>query len=256
MNGIKDVGTEAAILRQTLSRFARLGSSAFGIMPVGATQMEESVRLITAIFGLAGLLLGAISMPAAATPVEPPPPPDDVTVIDQQGGLITFSGPLGRLYAEVGTDYFIAAGGLVTDVCSGLPPETVGVSRQVGDGTWHSKIPNGGVERDLYVYLKDPGLDVGGYLTSVCSSIATGGPAPTPYATGTAVQRAAQRNLDSPYWTYTGPQPPGTYRNGVRGTAVTEDGLELRVLTAVYYEVLDDGSLDVFYERTVVQPVG
>lgn len=29
-----------------------------------------------------------------------------------------------------------------------------------------------------------------------------------------------------------------------------------RVLTGVYYDVLDDGSLDIYYGRTVVQPVG
>lgn len=211
-------------------------------------------RIISKLLIGAAAVLVLLATPAVAKPVEPPPPPDNVTILDQQGSRVVFTGPLGRIYASVGSDYFI---GPVNEICLGNPPpQTTGIAHQVGDGTWHAEIPNGGVERPVVIYEKDPSLDIGGYLSSVCPGIASGGPAPVPIATGTVIQQARQRGLASPYWTYPGPQQPGIYRNSIRGWATANDGTRLRILASVYYEVDAGGGLELFSELTKVQPVG
>jgi hypothetical protein len=219
-------------------------------------RIVSKLCIVSKLFIGAAAVLVLLATPAAAKPVEPPPPPDDVTILDQQGSRVVFSGPLGRIYASVGSDFVIIAGGPVNEVCLGTPPATVGVAHQVGDGTWQAEIPNGGVERPVVVYEKDPSLDLGGYLGSVCPGIAGGGAAPDPIATGAVIQQARQRDLASPYWSFLGPQQPGIYRNSIRGWATASDGTRLRILASVYYEIDADGGFELFSELTKVQPVG
>lgn len=201
-------------------------------------------------FGRRRLLLLAVAVmamiiPGAALSADVDDPPADVEVLGQFGDRTAFTGPLGRIYGP-GDGWAVISGDPLSVICDGAnPPKTLGLTNQRGDGTWRNEIPFGGVERKLFLYETEPGVDVFSFLGASCAAVAGGGTAPEPFAYGYGNQRAEQWDLAEPFWSFLGPQPPGRYRNSISSNDVfDEDGNRYRVAATANYRVDEEGSTE------------
>ncbi len=188
---------------------------------------------------IAAVLLGLMA-PAAAADTNPPPDlpdlPDFVTVTGQEGTWTTFEAPIGRVYGNAtNADGFVAiTGGTLVEVCTNTPPPVGdGRFRQKNDGTWVVKTNKGGIHTSLSVYETD--LDVFAFFDQQCPLFFSEDPAfAEPFATGEVVLRDKGWNMPEPFPEF---QPPGRYKNSIRGDAVAPDGTKYKIRAVADYEL-------------------
>lgn len=210
---------------------------------------------------LAAVALVAVAAPTAVlahgTDRDIPPSPGDVTVLGYHGNNeLLFTAPLGRVYGPQGGGLAVISGDPVEAVCdpNSVPPETLGAAKQHPDGMWETHTPLGGVIRDAFVYEIGPDENVFAFFGRVCPAIGAGEPAPEPLATGEVRQRDRQWELDSPYYSYEGPQAPGRYRNSIRGDVKGSDGTRYKLFAKADYRINDDGTEELFVDRLKLRP--
>lgn len=196
-------------------------------------------------------------VPAAALSADADSPSEAVEILAQYGERTAFTGPLGRIYGP-GNGYAVIVGDSISAICDGaIPPQTLGLATQRGDGTWHNEIPFGGEDRKLFLYEVDPGVGVLEFLGASCGEVAEGGEAPEPLAYGYGRFRAEQWDLAEPYWNDLEPQQAGRYRNSISSNDVfDEDGNRYRVVATANYQLLEDGTPDFFKHSIEVIPRG